>query len=165
MKVEFIEPFVKSVYTVLEAVVGDKPERGKLALRNTTFTTQQVTIMAGVNGDVEGAALYGMSMSTATKIASAMMGSPVAELDEMASSAICELGNMITGSATTMLSQNGFQVDITPPSVIRGANVEVSTRTAALVVPVQTEHGAIEINVALTENAMRKAAYKNGGYA
>ena len=158
MKVEFIEPFVKSVYTVLETLVGDKPERGQLALRNTTFTTQQVTIMAGVNGDIEGAALYGMSMVTATKIASAMMGSQVFELDDMASSAICELGNMITGSATTMLSEKGFHVDITPPSVIRGANVEVSTRTAALVVPVQTGHGAIEINVALTENAMRKAA-------
>lgn len=158
MKVEFIEPFVKSVFSVLETVTGDKPERGQLALRNATFTTQQVTIMAGVNGEVEGSALYGMSMVTATKIASAMIGTPVLELDDMATSAISELGNMITGSATTLLSEHGFRVDITPPSVIKGTNVEVSTKTPALVVPVQTQFGAVEINVALLENAVRKAA-------
>lgn len=158
MKVEYIEPFVNAVFSVLEVMTGSKGERGSLALRNTTFTSQQVTIMAGVNGDIEGMALYGMSLVTAEKIASAMIGSPVMELDAMALSAISELGNMITGNATTMLSKNGFNVDITPPSVVRGTNVEVSTRTPALVVPVSTAFGAIEINVALAESAMSMAA-------
>jgi len=158
MKVEYIQPFVSAVFTVLETVAGCKCERGALALRNTTFTTRQVTIMAGVNGDLEGAAMYGMSMITAQKIASGMMGSPIQQFDEMAMSAVSELGNMITGNATTQLSERGYHVDITPPSVIKGANVELSTKTPALVVPISSDYGMVEINVALAETALRKAA-------
>jgi chemotaxis protein CheX len=158
MKAEFIEPFVSAVFSVLETVTGKKAERGQLAMRNATFTTQQVTIMAGVNGDVEGIAMYGMSTVTAQNIAGAMIGSPVTELDDMALSAVSELGNMVTGNATTQLSQRNYKVDITPPSVIKGTNVEVSTRVPALVVPVITAFGILEINVALHEQAMRAAA-------
>lgn len=158
MKVEFIEPFVSAAFNVFAAVTGDSPTRGPLALRTGTFTSQQVTIMAGVNGQVQGSALYGMSMVTAQKIAAAMIGSNVESLDEMAVSAISELGNMITGNATTMLSQAGYMVDITPPSIIRGVDVEVSTKVPALVVPVSTKFGRVEINVALAENTMKMAA-------
>lgn len=158
MKVEFIEPFVGSVFKVIEMVTGDAPKRGQLALRKSTFTTQEVTIMAGVVGEVEGTVLYGMSKETAMKIAGVMMCSELTEFDAMALSALSELGNMITGNAITSLSQNGYDVDITPPSVVRGMNIEVSTRPAALVVPVNTHFGCIEINVSLEEHAEKKAA-------
>ncbi|MCE5314680.1 chemotaxis protein CheX [bacterium] len=156
MKVEFIEPFVSAAFSVLETLTGERPTRGQIALRTSTFTTQQVTIVAGVNGNVEGVALYGMSMVTSEKIASVMIGSPVAGLDDMALSAISELGNMVTGNAITSLSRNGYDVDITPPSVIKGTHVEMSTRIPALVVPVITNVGAIEVNVALAEIAAKK---------
>lgn len=158
MNIEFIDPFLRAAYTVLESILGSKPEREQVSLRKSSFTTQQVTIMAGVNGEVEGQALYGMSLETAQKIAGAMMCTEVQTMDDMALSAVSELGNMITGNASTLLSQKGFDVDITPPSVIRGLNVEVSTRTAALVVPISTVAGRVEINVALAENQMKKAA-------
>lgn len=158
MQVQFIEPFVSAAFSVMETLTGDKPARGQLALRATTFTSQQVTIVAGVTGQVEGTALYGMSLVTAQKIAEAMMAMPVTELDEMALSAISELGNMITGNASTLMSENGYACDITPPSVIRGVHVAVSTRVPAIVVPVNTRFGIVEINVALHDSAMQKAA-------
>lgn len=158
MNVEFIEPFLRGAYTVLETILGTTPTREQLSLRKTSFTTQQLTIMAGVNGEVEGTAMYGMSLATARNIASAMIGSEVQEMDEMAVSAVSELGNMITGSATTLLSQKGLDVDITPPSIIRGMDVDISTKTPAIVVPIMTSVGRIEINVALAENQLRKAA-------
>lgn len=158
MKAEFIEPFVGAAFSVLETVTGQTPVRGQLALRTSTFTTQQITIVAGVNGNVEGVALYGMSLATATRIAGAMMASQVDELNDMALSAISELGNMVTGNAITRLSQNGYDVDITPPSVIKGTQVEMSTKIPALVVPINTPFGSIEVNVALAEVAMAAAA-------
>lgn len=158
MNVEFIEPFVRAAFMVIESITGAKPTREQLSLRKNTFTSQQVTILAGVNGEVEGTALYGMSMTTTMKIAGAMIGTEVVELDEMALSAVSELGNMITGNATTLLSQKGFDVDITPPSVVRGMDIEISTKAPALVVPVSTPFGRIEINVSLAENTVRKAA-------
>lgn len=159
MRVEFIEPFLKAAFSVLETLISDRAERGTLSMRGNTFTTQQVTIMAGVNGDVEGLALYGMSVVTARKIASAMMGEEVAQMNEMAWSAVSELGNMITGNATNLLYEAGFKCNITPPSVIQGMNVQISTRVPTLVVPMMTSFGRMEINVALADSAgMRKAA-------
>ena len=52
-----------------------------------------------------------------------MMGMPVEELDEMGRSALGEFSNMVTGNASTLLSNSGVQVDITPPSIIFGKDV------------------------------------------
>lgn len=120
-------------------------------MRNATFTSQQVTIVHGVVGMVEGSVLYGMSLVTAEKIASTMIGSPLMSFDDLANSAISELGDMVTGNAATYLSNAGYQCNITPPSVMRGANLRISTITPALVVPVNTVAGRLEINIALQE--------------
>jgi len=151
MKAEFINPFVTAGMDVLETVINSRPEPGQLAVRSATFTTQQVSIVIGVTGAVGGQALCGMSLVTATKIAAAMTGAPAMTFDEMASSAIAELGNMISGNATTRLSEAGYECQITPPTLVRGTKVEVSTSTPALVVPLYTDFGKIEINVALEE--------------
>ena len=56
-----------------------------------------------------------------------MMGMQVVELDEMAKSAICELSNMILGNSATAFSENKIIVDITPPSLLIGKDINVST--------------------------------------
>lgn len=149
MKVEFIDPFIQAAYSVINALMQDVPQRGALSLRTTTFTTQQVTIMAGVNGHVKGIVLYGMSTATAQKIASAMVGEPIENLDDMVWSAVSELGNIITGNAVQLLYNAGYQCNITPPTVLRGTDLDVSTFIPALVVPLSTKFGHIEINAAL----------------
>ncbi|HHX39258.1 MAG TPA: chemotaxis protein CheX [Armatimonadetes bacterium] len=151
MKIEFIDPFLRAAFEVLEQVLQERPERGQLSMRNATFTSQQVTIVHGVVGMVEGSVLYGMSLVTAEKIASTMIGSPLMSFDDLANSAISELGDMVTGNAATYLSNAGYQCNITPPSVMRGANLRISTITPALVVPVNTVAGRLEINIALQE--------------
>lgn len=152
MRAEFINPFVTGGVQVLESVVGSAPESGQLAVRSATFTTQQISIVVGVTGAIEGQALYGMSLVTATKVAAAMSGLPATTFDEFASSAIAELGNMISGHAATLLSGAGYECQITPPALIRGPQVEISTSIPALVVPLYTDFGKIEINVAVKEN-------------
>ncbi len=149
MKAEFINPFVTAGMKVLESVIDSRPEPGQLAVRSATFTTQQVSIVIGVTGAVQGQAVYGMSLVTATKVAAAMSSMPAMAFDEMASSAIAELGNMISGHATTLLSEAGYECQITPPTLVRGADVEIATATPALVVPLYTDFGKMEINVAL----------------
>ncbi len=150
MQVQFIEPFVRAAFAVLTQVVHASPERGQLSLRSgNSFTSQELSAVLGVNGMVEGVALYGMSEVTATKISSCMLGQAVERIDEMASSALTELANMITGNATTIFEANGYQCDITPPSLIQGTGVQITTICPALVVPVSTQFGKVEINVAL----------------
>lgn len=149
MRVELINPFISAGVQVLRDLVGGEAEQGQLAVRTAIFTSQQISIAIGVAGIAQGQVIYGMSQVTATKIASAMMGTELVAFDEMAISAISELGNMITGNALAMLSESGISCEIAPPTVIRGINVEIATQTPALVVPVYTHCGKIDINVAL----------------
>ena len=61
------------------------------------------------------------------KIASAMMmGMKITELDEMSKSAIAESANMILGNAATILYNKGIKIEITPPSLMTGENIQIS---------------------------------------
>ena len=53
-----------------------------------------------------------------SKIGEGMFGMPLQE--EMLESFAGELGNMLAGNMSTSISQKGFIIDITPPTVIIG---------------------------------------------
>lgn len=156
--IDMVEPFVRAARNVFEAITGKAPCADEATPRTSSFTSQQVTVIAGVNGDVAGTVMYSMSLATACNVAGVMIGTEVDELDEMALSAVSELGNMITGGATALVSEHGLAVDITPPSIIRGANIEISTKSCAQVVPINTDVGYLEMTVAVADNPLRRAA-------
>jgi chemotaxis protein CheX len=92
---------------------------------------------------------------------SKMMGQDFDELDALAQSGIAELGNVITGRAAILLAQAGFPADIAPPMLLVGRNMLISTLDVQrLVIPIETEMGKIEIQVALKISgaAARRAA-------
>lgn len=146
-------PFVQASMSVMQQVIQMTPERGQLSARPEVFTSQQLNIVCGITGDVEGQVIYGMSLVTADKIASAMIGTPVVSFDQLAASAIAELGNMISGNSMTLLASQGFKCDITPPTIVKGTNVKISTfQIPTLVIPLRMPGmGEIEINVCLKE--------------
>jgi len=153
MKVEYVSPFAEAAVSVFRMLIGTEAERGPLSARPSLFTTQQISIMCGITGAVEGLVIYGMSMITADKIAAKMLGQPVVTFDQLAASAIAELGNMISGHSSALLANQGYTCDITPPTIIRGSNVKISTLDIpALVIPLNLKDlGSFEVNVSLKE--------------
>ncbi len=153
MKVEYISPFVEAALSVIETLLRVAPERGKLSARPQVFTSQQVNVVCGITGDVEGQVIYGMSIIAADKVASTMLGAPVVTFDQLAASAIAELGNMISGNSLTLLAKAGYNCTITPPTIIKGSNVKISTlEIPALVIPMKIPGiGDFEINVSLQQ--------------
>lgn len=151
MKVEFVNPFINAAIQVLDQYVGGDVEHGQLSVRTALFTTQQISIAMAVSGAVKGKVIYGLSQVTATKIASMMMGTTIVTFDDRVANAITELGSIISGKAATLLSESGFTCEITPPTLIRGMNVEIGMRGPALSVPLFTHCGKIDIDVALVE--------------
>ncbi len=150
MKVEYINPFILAANSVLEMVLGVAPTKGPLAMQPATFTSQQCNVVCGVTGQAHGQVIYGMSLTTADKIASHMLGQPIKTFDQLAASAIAELGNMISGHAMSKLSESSYICDITPPTIIRGKDVKISTLSIpAIVIPLETEHGEMFITVGL----------------
>jgi chemotaxis protein CheX len=160
MKVQYVSPFAQAAVSVFDALIGVKPERGELSARPQLFTTHQINIVCGITGPIEGMVVYGMSMITADKIASRMIGAPVVTFDQLAASAIAELGNMISGHSTTLLSSQGYTCDITPPTIVRGTNISISTLDIpALAIPLELpDIGRFEISVSLKERVILSAA-------
>jgi len=158
MRVEYINPFVKASFRVLKDVLGGADiKRGDLYLKSTAMPVMGVAVLVGLAGDVEGRVLLDMTMETAINLASVMNGEKLPSFDDLGKSTISELANLITGQFVTMLHELNFQVDITPPTLFVGQQMEISALSGttnnveALIVPLITEYGKIEINVAIRE--------------
>lgn len=152
MKAEYINPFLESACTVIEQVANVKPTSGKLHLKDVKFVQQYIWIQIGIKGEMSGDIVFGLHEEVALKIVSAMMGGfDVTELDDMSKSAISELGNMISGNASTLLYNRGVIVDITPPKLIESAASAGFIAKKALAVPIYLESiGELEIQVITT---------------
>ena len=149
-RAEYLEPFVAAARDILEQELGTEVEAGKLSLAEDSCTAQEVTAIVGITGQLTGLALYGMSKETALAIVGKLMGSPIAELDDLALSGIGELGNVITGRTATLLAEAKLQADIAPPVVLVGAGSRLSTAgIRRLVVPLVTELGTVEAQLAV----------------
>jgi len=155
MRVEYINPFVESAFSVLKEVMNADVKRGEIYLKPTTMSIQGVAALVGLAGDVEGRVLFDMTKSTALHVAGAMNQEEFATFDELAKATIQELANMITAQAVTKLHDLGFKFDLTPPALFTGDNMEVSTNLGeveALIVPMELgNNGKIEVNVAIRE--------------
>jgi chemotaxis protein CheX len=152
MRIEYINPFVESAFNVLREVLGVELKRGELYLKSSSQSILGVATIVGLAGDVEGRVLFDMTVETALAIASGMNNEELSKLDDLAKATINELANMITAQAVTKLHDLGFKFDLTPPAIITGENMEVSsTGVEALIVPVEMPQGKIEINVAIRE--------------
>ncbi|MGN0716623.1 chemotaxis protein CheX, partial [Treponema berlinense] len=104
-----------------------------------------------------GRVLFDMSYETALNIASKMNGETIATFDDLAKATISELANLITAQAVTKLHELGFKFDLTPPALFAGEKMEIAAlggqtdSVEALIVPLITECGKVEINVAIRE--------------
>ncbi|MVO98012.1 chemotaxis protein CheX [Paenibacillus lutrae] len=151
MKAEYINPFLESALIVIEQVANVRPTTGKLSVKEVIFIERYVWIHIGMTGQMQGDIRFGLEESTALRMVSAMMGGFVlTEMDEMGQSAISELGNMISGNASTILYNQGIRVDITPPKVIRDTDPQLTDAAKALTVPLLMDGiGELDIQVLL----------------
>ncbi|NIZ18629.1 chemotaxis protein CheX [Entomospira culicis] len=152
MRVDYINPFVESAFSVIREVLNCDVKRGSIYLKNNTQSIMGVATIVGLAGAVEGRILIDMDKDTSLKVVSAMNFEEITELDDLSKSTLSELANMVTGHAVTRLHELGFRFDLTPPAVIIGDNLKIhDVGVEAIVVPMMTTMGKIEINVAIKE--------------
>ena len=75
---------------------------------------------------------------------------PVAEMDEMAQSALSEMSNMLTANAATNLAAMGYTVDISTPSLTVGQDFQIKISSENyLVVEMDLGGQIMELNIAV----------------
>lgn len=136
LDVNNINPFLQSTISIFESVTQLKLTVGKPSLAEFEFGSPVYTITVGVVGQMKGQAVLAMEVANAKEIASKMMfGMPVADLDEMACSALNELSNMIMGNTATIFSTQGKIIDITPPIAMVGSDLKMKSDISPIAVP------------------------------
>ncbi len=153
IRAEFVNPFIQAAHDVMRAELQIQDlGRGDLALQSTSYTSDEVTVMVGVVGELQGVVLYGMSERTAKNMVSSMLGEIYPVFDRTVESAIAELGNVVTGAASQELEKAGFSCRLTPPMVVTGRGAIISTISIQrLVVPIVCQLGSLTIHVALRD--------------
>lgn len=151
INVEHINPFLMAAMSIMKDACQMDMKIGKPYVKTTEFESNSVIIMIGVTGEMRGQVIIALTSDKACEIASKMMmGMPVTELDDMAMSAISELGNMIMGNAATILSTKGIGIDITPPTVCRGAMKISQSYTKNVCIPMSVSNDIfIELDIAV----------------
>jgi len=77
---------------------------------------QMCSVRLNGKGDLHIELLYTTKLHNAIKIASKLLGTEVYEIDEMGTSALQEVANILTGSFFNALSENtGFRIDLSTP--------------------------------------------------
>ncbi len=117
--------------------------------KGTRISAGIATIL-GITGDYKGQFIIILDEGMALKIASAiLMGVPVTTYDEIAESAVSEIGNMIGGEASRLLQESGYICDLSVPSIARGKEMEIAFYPASPLFSIKFESDWGEIKIIL----------------
>ncbi|MBI9044891.1 MAG: chemotaxis protein CheX [Anaerolineaceae bacterium] len=151
--VKFMNPFVEAASEVLQAEIQATVKRGTLSLQKSALTSNDITVLITLVGQVQGVVLYSMAMETGLGFVSRITEQQFTEFDNLAQSGVAEMGNVITGRATVKLSEAGFNSMISPPTLIQGQGITISTLDfSRILVPLITDFGDITVHLALRES-------------
>jgi CheY-specific phosphatase CheX len=118
----------------------------------------EVNVIVGFTGAVQGQILLGMTRQAACAMASVLLMEELTEWGEMATSGMAEIANIVAGGCATSLHQKGWPSNITVPSVIAGEKVQISwpnlfVLETTLNLPMGAISMAVGLKVANAENA------------
>ncbi len=150
MDAKLLNPFIQAAVEVLKAEVGADVSRGEISVEKSSLTSEDITVLINLLGDVYGVVMYGMPKNTCLQLVSKIMGQDFTELNSLAQSGMAELGNVISGRATIRFSETGYKSNISTPTVLTGTGVEISTLDfPRIVVPLNTQYGTLTVHLAL----------------
>jgi chemotaxis protein CheX len=153
MDVKYLNPFLTAAAEVIRAEAKLEINRGPITVHQGSLTTDEVTVLINLVGQIQGVVLLELSQNTGINFVSRMLDQSVSEFNNLAQSGIAELGNVISGKATVELSKTGVDSTISPPTMILGKGTQISTIDfQRLVVPLQTEAGTITVHLAVRES-------------
>lgn len=151
VKAELINPFFKAAIKVINEMTNVEVSKGELSLAYSPVKGDEVNTTIGVTGDLLGQVIICMSEKAAMVLSAKMLfGLEVSIFDELSRSAICELGNIVTGTAISELGDMGLICHITPPTLFMGKEVVVSAKNMGfLIIPLLSDIGDIKMCIAL----------------
>ncbi len=151
MKVEYINPFIESVYDLFSTMLGCQAKRGDIALAKPGGALQEITALIGLSGRARGTVALSFPEPTALAMVGRLLGVEMDTVDETIADALGEMVNIVAGGAKAKLANEngGSPIDLSLPNVIQGSNycVDYPSHTTWLDVPFSSELGSFSLRV------------------
>ena len=158
MRMELIQPFINAADAVLAETLNGPTRIGDVAMEEEAYRRKGVASLVTIKGEIEGRIIFDIDTPTAAKVATYLAGSPVPESEDIARETVCELANMVIGSAITALNDQGFRFKISPPIVhLEDVGEKSSEDQEALVMCFDTGSGSVFMNIAMRYSRRRRA--------
>ncbi len=138
LKIEHVNPFVKSAVKTMEMMLGERPAAKRPYLKGTQPNWGDVSGIVGFAGaKVHGSIAMCMPDLSALHVYKNMTGDETTDITPDVQDAISELANIIAGNAKTVFAKMNLNFNITIPTVIVGKEHMISyqDKDTVLVVP------------------------------
>lgn len=115
---KYINSFINPVKQVWEKELENLLELVATETVSHQFTTEDITAIVQVTGELTGFVLYGFNQETAAAMLEKMLGVKPRDMNELARSAMSEFASMMTISAASALSDTEYTCQISRPKLI-----------------------------------------------
>ena len=152
MDAKFINPFLEATKSCIEMMAMTPVSAGTPAIKQGTKTWGVVTGVIGMAGDdINGNLVLSFDSPAILAIVERMLGESFEEVNDEIVDAVGELTNMICAGAKKSLGEEGFQIEMALPMVIKGQDIEMTQLTNAPVIsiPFETDEGKFVVEASL----------------
>ena len=157
MRMELIQPFINAADAVFSESLQAPTKILDLSMDEETYRRKGIAALIQIKGEIEGRVILDLAPEVALRVAGKLAGSAVPESEQVARETVCELANMVIGSAITALNDQGFKFKIYPPVIHADELGEKSSEDQeSLVMCFDTGSGNIFMNIAMRYNRKRR---------
>ncbi|MEI0478428.1 chemotaxis protein CheX [Brachyspira pulli] len=150
MRLDYIRPFTDASNEILQNYLGNNIKTSDITLKGDFVNASGIIAIVALSEDIVGHFIIDMDVETAKKIVSIMNDSEVRDINKLSLSTLQELINLIAGLAVTKLEADGYDVDISPPVIMKSKNLEVSISDSEFLhIKLDTSIGDFNILVAV----------------
>lgn len=143
---KYIQTILNGSIQVLNNILPMNISITSPTMTSEPFIQDGIGVLIGLTGDIKGRVIIDSAPTTFGAIGAKMFGMPLE--GEMLESFTGEFGNMFAGNFATLLGENAFVVDITPPTVFVG-NTKIYGFDKAFRLPAEID-GAGNITILFT---------------
>jgi len=147
MSVDYINPMISATMNVFEMMLGCKPTRTGLLLKESHTPKFELSAVIGVTGNAAGTIVLSLSKKAAIDVLERMVGIETDEIDADVRDAVGELTNMIAGQAKAQMAQ--LELSISIPNIVSGSDhvVHYPSDVTPICVDFESEVGPFTIEV------------------
>jgi chemotaxis protein CheX len=155
VKAEVINPFIAATVEAFRKLAGIEPLRGEPRLKGRGEVSYDVSGIVGISGQVKGSVNLSFRRAAALQVVAGFMGEGVREVDDQVIDAVGELANIVAGGAKSVLSEAGYDLKISIPTVIVGRDHVISRPRdiPCLEIPFSLEAGPFSVELCLSSTA------------